>query len=96
TVEPTAQCAYTNYFTTAIVGTDLVFTLIPDATTNGYDWEVDYMNDNGIHQLRPGGQTWFSRILLPHHHTRLTTIRLCSTQHSLNNWHRTLKDKTML
>ena len=58
TVEPTAQCAYTNYFTTAIVGTDLVFTLIPDATTNGYDWEVDYMNDNGIHQLRPGGQTF--------------------------------------
>ena len=58
TVEPTAQCAYTNYFTTAIVGTDLVFTLIPDATTNGYDWEVDYMNDNGIHQLRPAGQTF--------------------------------------
>jgi hypothetical protein len=51
TVEPTSQCAYTNYFTTAIVGTDLVFTLIPDATTNGYDWEIDYMNDNGIHQL---------------------------------------------
>jgi len=58
TVEPTSQCTYTNYFTTAIVGTDLVFTLIPDATTNGYDWEVDYMNDNGIHQLRPGGQTF--------------------------------------
>jgi FlaG/FlaF family flagellin (archaellin) len=58
TVEPTSQCAYTNYFTTAIVGTDLVFTLIPDATTNGYDWEIDYMNDNGIHQLRPNGQTF--------------------------------------
>ena len=58
TVEPTAQCAYTNYFTTTIVGTDLVFDLVPDATTNGYDWEVDYMNDNGIHQLRPGGQTF--------------------------------------
>ena len=58
TVEPTSQCAYTNYFTTAIVGTDLVFTLIPDATTNGYDWEVDYMNDNGVHQLRPSGQTF--------------------------------------
>jgi FlaG/FlaF family flagellin (archaellin) len=58
TVEPTSQCTYTNYFTTAIVGTDLVFTLIPDATTNGYDWEVDYMNDNGIHQLRPNGQTF--------------------------------------
>ena len=58
TVEPTSQCTYTNYFTTAIVGTDLVFSLIPDATTNGYDWEVDYMNDNGIHQLRPSGQTF--------------------------------------
>tara|TARA_B110000444_G_scaffold261492_1_gene314159 strand:- start:19257 stop:32756 length:13500 start_codon:yes stop_codon:yes gene_type:complete len=58
TVEPTSQCVYTNYFTTAIVGTDLVFTLIPDATTNGYDWEIDYMNDNGIHQLRPDGQTF--------------------------------------
>jgi hypothetical protein len=49
TVELTSQCAYTNYFTTAIVGTDLVFTLIPDVTINGYDWEIDYMNDNGIH-----------------------------------------------
>ena len=58
TVEPTAQCTYTNYFTTVIVGTDLVFTLIPDATTNGYDWEVDNMNDNGIHQLRPSGQSF--------------------------------------
>ncbi len=58
TVEATSQCTYTNYFTTAIVGTDLVFTLIPDATTNGYDWEVDYMNENGIHQLRPSGQTF--------------------------------------
>ena len=58
TVVPTNQCTYTNYFTTAIVGTDLVFTLIPDATTNGYDWEIDYMNNNGIHQLRPGGQSY--------------------------------------
>ena len=58
TVEPTSQCAFTNYFTTAIVGTDLVFTLLPDATTNGYDWEIDYLNDNGIHQLRPNGQTF--------------------------------------
>ena len=57
-VEATSQCTYTNYFTTAIVGTDLVFTLIPDATTNGYDWEIDYMNENGIHQLRPSGQTF--------------------------------------
>mgnify|MGYP002853332555 FL=1 len=58
TVTPTEQCAYTNYFTTAIVGTDLVFTLIPDATTNAKAWEQDFMNDNGIHQVRPNDQTF--------------------------------------
>jgi FlaG/FlaF family flagellin (archaellin) len=58
TVQPTSQCDYTNYFSTEIIGTDLVFTLVPDATTNGYDWEIDYMNDNGIHQLRPEQQTF--------------------------------------
>ena len=55
TVEPTVQCTYTNYFTTAIVGDQLVFTLIPDATTNAKDWEIDYLNDNGIHQIGPSG-----------------------------------------
>ena len=55
TVEPTVQCTYTNYFTTTIVGDQLVFTLIPDATTNAKDWEIDYLNDNGIHQIGPSG-----------------------------------------
>ena len=55
TVESTNQCTYTNYFTTTIVGDQLVFTLIPDATTNAKDWEIDYLNDNGIHQIGPSG-----------------------------------------
>ena len=55
TVEPTSQCDYTNYFTTTIVVDKLVFTLIPDATTNAKDWEIDYLNDNGIHQIGPSG-----------------------------------------
>jgi len=55
TVESTVQCTYTNYFTTTIVGDQLVFTLIPDATTNAKDWEIDYLNDNGIHQIGPSG-----------------------------------------
>jgi len=58
TVQPTSQCDYTNYFSTEVIGTDLVFTLVPDATTNGYDWEIDFMNDNGIHQMRPDAQTF--------------------------------------
>jgi FlaG/FlaF family flagellin (archaellin) len=55
TVVSTNQCTYTNYFTTTIVGDQLVFTLIPDATTNAKDWEIDYLNDNGIHQIGPSG-----------------------------------------
>ena len=55
TVAPTDQCTYTNYFTTTIVVDQLVFTLIPDATTNAKDWEIDYLNDNGIHQIGPSG-----------------------------------------
>jgi FlaG/FlaF family flagellin (archaellin) len=55
TVEATDQCTFTNYFTTAIVGDELRFTLIPDATTNAKDWEIDYLNDNGIHQIGPSG-----------------------------------------
>jgi len=49
TVESTDQCVYTNYFTTTIVGDDLVFDLIEDATTNANDWEIDYLNNNGIY-----------------------------------------------
>ena len=58
TVESTDQCVYTNYFTTNIVGDDLVFTLIEDATTNANDWEIDYLNDNGIHQIGPSGSEY--------------------------------------
>ena len=55
TVEAVDQCVYTNYFSTSIVGDELVFDLIPDATTNAKDWEIDYLNDNGIHQIGPSG-----------------------------------------
>ena len=58
TVESTDQCVYTNYFTTTIVGNDLVFDLIEDATTNANDWEIDYLNNNGIHQIGPSGSEY--------------------------------------
>ena len=58
TVEATDQCVYTNYFTTTIVGDDLVFDLIEDATTNANDWEIDYLNNNGIHQIGPSGSEY--------------------------------------
>jgi len=58
TVESTDQCVYTNYFTTTIVGDDLIFDLIEDATTNANDWEVDYLNNNGIHQIGPSGSEY--------------------------------------
>ena len=54
-VESTDQCVYTNYFTTTIEGDNLVFDLIEDATTNANDWEIDYLNNNGIHQIGPSG-----------------------------------------
>jgi FlaG/FlaF family flagellin (archaellin) len=57
-IEPTDQCTYGNYFTATIVGDDLVLDLVEDATTNGYDWEVDYLNDNGIHQIGPTGSDY--------------------------------------
>jgi hypothetical protein len=55
TVEPTDQCTYQNYFTASIQGDNLVFELVPDATTNANAWEIDYLNDNGIHQIGPSG-----------------------------------------
>ena len=58
TVESTDQCVYTNYFTTSIDGDDLVFDLIEDATTNANDWEIDYLNNNGIHQIGPSGSEY--------------------------------------
>ena len=55
TVEPTDQCTYQNYFTATIQDDNLVFELVPDATTNANAWEIDYLNDNGIHQIGPSG-----------------------------------------
>jgi FlaG/FlaF family flagellin (archaellin) len=55
TVEPTDQCTYQNYFTATIVDDNLIFELVPDATTNANAWEIDYLNDNGIHQIGPSG-----------------------------------------
>jgi len=55
TVESTDQCTYENYFSTEIVGDNLIFTLVPDATTTANAWEIDYLNDNGIHQIGPSG-----------------------------------------
>jgi hypothetical protein len=49
TVESTNQCTYTNYFTTIIVGDDLVFDLIEDAATDVPNEERDYLNNNGIY-----------------------------------------------
>ncbi|MBT5255440.1 MAG: hypothetical protein HOL72_06725, partial [Euryarchaeota archaeon] len=57
-IESTDQCVYGNYFEATIVGDDLVLDLVPDATTNGFDWEIDYLNDNGIHQIGPTGSDY--------------------------------------
>jgi hypothetical protein len=58
TVESTNQCTYTNYFTTTIVGDDLVFDLIEDAATDVPNEERDYLNNNGIHQIPPTGSSY--------------------------------------
>ena len=46
-------CDYENYFSATIVGDDIVFDLIKDATTNAPEWERDYLNNGGIHQKNP-------------------------------------------
>ena len=53
TIEKTTDCDYENYFSATINGDDIVFDLIKDATTNAPDWEIDYLNNNGIHQKNP-------------------------------------------
>ena len=35
-----------------------MFDLIEDATTNANDWEIDYLNNNGIHQIGPSGSEY--------------------------------------
>ena len=52
TLTDTNTCNSANYYTTQINGDILEFTLIPDATTNAEPWEVDMLNNNGIHQTR--------------------------------------------
>ncbi len=52
TLEDTNTCDSSNYYTTQINGDILEFTLIKDATTNAEPWEVDMLNNNGIHQTR--------------------------------------------
>ena len=46
----TNSCTDTNYFTTQFTGDLLTFTLVPDATTNAEEWEIDMLNDLGAHQ----------------------------------------------
>ena len=48
----TNSCTSGNYYTHSIVGNTLTFDLIDDATTNAQPWEVDMLNNNGIHQTR--------------------------------------------
>ena len=52
TLTDTNTCNSGNYYTHSINGDILEFTLIPDATTNAEPWEVDMLNNNGIHQTR--------------------------------------------
>ena len=52
TLTDTNTCNSANYYTTQINGDTLEFTLIPDATTNAEPWEVDMLNNNGVHQTR--------------------------------------------
>ncbi len=54
---PQLQCEYDYYFSNiAIVGDEMSFTLIPDATTNAPPEQVDKMDAGGIHQSRPNSQ----------------------------------------
>jgi len=46
-------CDYENYFSATITDDEISFDLIKDATTNAPEWEVDYLNDGGIHQANP-------------------------------------------
>ena len=48
----TNSCTSGNYYTHSIAGDTLTFDLIADATTNAQPWEVDMLNNNGIHQTR--------------------------------------------
>jgi len=53
TIVKSDTCNYENYFTATINGDDIAFDLIKDATTNAPEWEVDYLENGGIHQKNP-------------------------------------------
>ena len=53
TIAKADTCDYEDYFSATINGDDIVFDLIKDATTNAPEWEVDYLNNGGIHQKNP-------------------------------------------
>ena len=53
TIVKTDTCNYEDYFAATINGDDISFDLIKDATTNAPEWEVDYLNNGGIHQKNP-------------------------------------------
>ena len=53
TIVKSDTCDYENYFSATISGDDISFDLIKDATTNAPEWEVDYLNNGGIHQKNP-------------------------------------------
>jgi len=53
TIVKTNDCDYEDYFSATIVGDEISFDLIKDATTNAPEWEVDYLNNGGDHQRNP-------------------------------------------
>jgi len=53
TVKETDNCEYENYFSISVSGDTFTFDLVPDATTNAEDYEIDFLNDGGIHQDPP-------------------------------------------
>ena len=53
TLTDSDDCDSSNYYTHQINGDLLEFTLIADATTNAPLWEMDMLNNNGIHQEKP-------------------------------------------
>ena len=51
-----AYCAYTNYFSFAFNGDELVLDLVKDATTNAPINQIDYLYNGGVHQVNPAGK----------------------------------------
>jgi len=53
TIVKADTCDYEDYFAATITDDEISFDLIKDATTNAPEWEVDYLNNGGIHQKNP-------------------------------------------